>query len=93
MKDAIANMYAHIILFFQRAARWYNKSSAARALSSILKPFELEYQDTVEQIKLCSETINNIAHGASRAEIRDMHVTVQLMHGNLQGLQKKLLQM
>jgi hypothetical protein len=93
MKDAIANLYANIILFFQRAARWYNKSSAARALSSILKPFELEYQDTVEQIKLCSETINNIAHGASRAEIRDMHITVQLIHGNLQGLQNKLLQM
>jgi hypothetical protein len=93
MKNAIANMYAHIILFFQKAAQWYNKSSAARTLSSILKPFELEYQDTVEQIKLCSETINNIAHGASRAEIRDMHITVQLIHGNLQGLQKKLLQM
>jgi hypothetical protein len=90
MKDAIANLYAHIIRFSQRAATWYNKSSAGRALSSILKPFELDYQDTVDQIKLCSETINNIAHGASRAEIRDMHITVQLIHGNLQGMQKKL---
>ncbi|KAH8747124.1 hypothetical protein BGZ57DRAFT_917011 [Hyaloscypha finlandica] len=90
MKDGIANLYVQIIHFFQRAARWYNKSSAGRALSSILKPFELDYQDTVDQIKLCSETINNIAHGASRAEIRDMHITVQLIHGNLQGMQQKL---
>ncbi|KAH7370953.1 hypothetical protein BKA65DRAFT_446146 [Rhexocercosporidium sp. MPI-PUGE-AT-0058] len=93
MKGAIATLYAHVIHFFQRAARWYNKSSAGRAWSSILKPFELDYQDTVDQIKLCSETINNIAHGASRAEIRDMHITVQLIHGNLQGMQKKLHQM
>jgi hypothetical protein len=90
MKDAIANLYAYIIRFSQRAVIWYNKSSAGRALSSILKPFELDYQDTVDQIKLCSETINNIAHGTSRAEIRDMYIMVQLIHGNLQGMQKKL---
>lgn len=83
-------MYAHIIHFFQRAARWYNKSSAGRALSSILKPFELEYQDTVDQIKHCSETINNIAQGASRAEIRDVNITVQLIHGKMKGIEKKL---
>ncbi|KAM3070521.1 hypothetical protein ACMFMG_010342 [Clarireedia jacksonii] len=93
MKDAIASLYTHIILFFQRAARWYNKSSAGRALSSILKPFELNYQDSVDQIKLCSETISNIAHGASQAEIRDIHITVQHVHGNLQGMQQKLLDM
>lgn len=92
MKDAIANLYAHIIHFFQRAAGWYSKSSAGRALSSILKPFVLDYQDTVDQIKLCSETINNIAHGASRAEIRDMHITVQLIHRNQQGMRQELQQ-
>jgi len=90
MKDAVANMYGNIIHFFQGAARWYKKSSAGRALSSILKPFELEYQDTVDQIKCCSETINNLAQGASRAEIRDVNIIVQLIHGKMQGIEKKL---
>jgi hypothetical protein len=90
MKETIARLYVHILLFFQQAVQWYTKSSAARALSSILKPFELGYQDTVDQIKLCAEAISNIAHGASQAELRDTHITVQLIHGNLQGMQKKL---
>ena len=90
MKDAVASLYAHIIHFFQKAARWYHKSSAGRALSSILKPWELDYQDTVDQVKLCSEVINNLAHGASRAEIRDMHIKIQLIHGNLQEMQQTL---
>ncbi|KAE9368087.1 hypothetical protein N431DRAFT_417137 [Stipitochalara longipes BDJ] len=90
MKDAVASMYGHIIRFFQRATRWYNKSSARRALSSILKPFELEYQNTVDQIKLCSDTINNLAQGASRAEIRDVNIIVQLIHGKMQGIEKNL---
>jgi hypothetical protein len=93
MEEVVANLYAHIILFFQRAVKWYSKSSAGRALASILKLFELEYQDTVDQIKICSETVNNIAHGAARAETRDMHITVQMIYGNLQGMQRKLHEM
>jgi hypothetical protein len=90
MKDAIANLYTHIIQFFQQAAGWYNKSSAGRALSSIFKPFELNYQDAVDQIRLCSETINNIADGASRAELRDMHIEFKLIHRNQQGIRQDL---
>jgi len=79
-------------------------SSAGRAISSIFKPFELDYKDTVEEIKLCSQTVNNIASAASRAELRDLHDIIkgqfkqdckrdeklQHMQMQLKGLQEKI---
>lgn len=90
MKEAISGLYAHIILFFQQAVKWYNMGPASRALQSILKPFDLEYKDTVEQIKICSETVEDIANAAARAEIRDMNITVQLLDKKLQERDRKL---
>src|ERR1700712_2813302 len=45
MKEAICSLYAHILLFFQKAVKWYNLGPAGRALSSLFKPFELHYED------------------------------------------------
>lgn len=81
------------MLFFQQAIRWYNRSSAGRAFSSIFKPYELEYEDTIEQIRLCAEAINDMASAASRAEVRDMHITIQLMRREMQRRDQKLTEM
>ena len=93
MREAIARLYAHILLFFQQAVRWYTMGPAGRAFSSIFKPFDLDYKDTVEQIKLCSQTVNNIANASSRAEIRDIHITIQMQNRQLQERDKKLHEM
>lgn len=93
MKEAISRLYAHIILFFQQAVKWYSMSSAGRAISSIFKPFELDYKDTVEEIKLCSQTVNNIASAASRAELRDLHDIIKEQYTQDKERDKKLQQM
>ena len=93
MREAIARLYAHILLFFQQAVRWYTMGPAGRAFSSIFKPFDLDYKDTVEQIKLCSQTVNDIASASSRAEIRDIHITIQMQNRQLQERDKKLHEM
>jgi hypothetical protein len=93
MKNAISRLYAHIILFLQQAIKWYSMSSAQRAVSSIFKPFELHYQDTVDEIKLCAQTVNDIAGMASRAELRDIHINIQRHHQQLQERDDKLLEM
>lgn len=90
MRDAVAELYAHIMLFLQKAMRWYNRSPAGRAISSFLKPYELEYQDTVEQIKLCAETVHDLASAASRAEIRDINITINLLRREMQQRQETL---
>ncbi|CZR64931.1 uncharacterized protein PAC_14831 [Phialocephala subalpina] len=47
----------------------------------------------VLMVKLCSDTINAIASGAGRAEIRDIHITTQLVRTDIQGLYQKLHEM
>lgn len=47
----------------------------------------------MEQIKLCAEAINDIANAASRAEVRDMHITIQLMRREMQKRDQKLTEM
>ena len=89
----IAQLYAHILLFFQQAMRWYNRSPAGRAFSAIFKPYELHYQDAAEQIKTCAQAVNDLASAASRTEIRDINITIQLMRRDSHRREEKLLQM
>jgi hypothetical protein len=93
MKDAVGRLYAHILLFFQSALKWYNAHPFERAVRSIIKPYDLEYKETVEQIELCAQNVNDIASAANRAEMRDMHLTIQEMQREMQSLDQKLLEM
>jgi hypothetical protein len=78
MKNAVAQLYAHIILFFQRAVRWYNRSRIGRAVEAIINPVELEYEDSVRQIQACADTVNDIATLSSRVELRDVQTLLKL---------------
>ena len=62
-------------------------SRVGRTFSAIVNPPELEYQDTVQQIKFWSESVDSMASAAGRAELRDIHVTVQLQHRKLVEMQ------
>jgi hypothetical protein len=89
MKEAISHLYAHIILFFQQAVKWYNRSSIGRAFSAVVKPPELEYQETTQQIRFWAESVSDIASAAGRAELRDVHITLQLQHRKLLQMQEQ----
>jgi hypothetical protein len=43
-------------------------------------PFELEYQDLVDQIKVSSQAVEDLASAGARVEIRDIRVTQDLYH-------------
>ena len=73
--------------------RWYNRSPAGRAFSAIFEPYELHYQDTAEQIKTCAQAVNDLANAASRTEIRDINITIQLMQRDSHRREEKLLEM
>jgi hypothetical protein len=87
MKEAISHLYAHIILFFQQAVKWYKMSRLGRTLSVIVNPPELEYQETVQQIRFWAESVDDIASAAGRAELRDIHITLQVQHQKLLEMQ------
>ncbi|CAO2651418.1 Nn.00g039880.m01.CDS01 [Neocucurbitaria sp. VM-36] len=90
MQDAISQLYARIILFFQEALKWYNRGPAGRAFASIFKPFELHYEETVKSIQACTQKIEDIASAASRAELRDINLLTTLLHNKSQLRDRRL---
>ncbi|ETS76760.1 hypothetical protein PFICI_12147 [Pestalotiopsis fici W106-1] len=81
LREAISLLYAQIIKFLQDASKWYLRSPAGRALSSICSPFEVRLKETLEKINECSRHVDQIASAAARAELRDVHIKIdQLMN-------------
>jgi hypothetical protein len=54
-------------------------------------PFELKYQELVEQIQLCSKAVDDLANAGARVEIRDVRTLTELQHAQIRGLDVKLL--
>jgi hypothetical protein len=77
VKEAVAQLYAHIIKFIQFAVRWYKKGKIAHSIAAILQPFQISCKDIVEGIAECSRRVDSLASSASKAELRDLHITVQ----------------
>lgn len=82
-----------MLLFFQGALRWYSRSPAGRTFSTIFKPYELTYQDTVEKIRVCAQAVSDIANAVSRTEVKDMNITIQLMRRDSGRREEKLREM
>lgn len=93
MKEAVSRVYAHIMLFLKKAAKWYSMGPARRALSVLTKPYSIGYRDTVHQVRLCTESVNLVASAAARAELRDQTITLQEQMVKLQERDKDLQEM
>ncbi|KAF8859307.1 hypothetical protein BDZ45DRAFT_801813 [Acephala macrosclerotiorum] len=76
MKQIASQLYAYIIKFFQQAVVWYKKRTISKVLSSLSRPYELYYQETVAKIEYYAKAVDNMSNSASRAELRDMHLKI-----------------
>jgi len=84
MRDAVAQLYAQIIKFIQKAVTWYKMGALAHAWGSIVKPWALNFQDNVEDIKVLSQRVDELANTAEKAELRDVHREISEMRGEMQ---------
>lgn len=50
----------------------------------------MKYKDTVEEIRMCSGTVDEIANAAGKAEIRDIRIYAQLQHQSLDAHNQRL---
>jgi hypothetical protein len=91
MKDALSRLYAYVIRFLHLCVRWYSRSSLGRFFSGLKHPFKLDYQDLVEQIKVCSAAIEDLANAGARVEIRDISTIQAIHHSQFMDLYSKLL--
>jgi hypothetical protein len=75
-----------MLKFFQQAFLWYKKGTISRALSSLSKPYQLHYKDTVLKIEYYTKAADYMSTSASRAELRDMHLKLNDLAGKFSEL-------
>ncbi|OQV09703.1 hypothetical protein CLAIMM_13795 [Cladophialophora immunda] len=90
MNEAISRLYAHIMLFLKQVAKWYSMSPARRAISTLAKPYKINYKYTIEQIQQCSHMVDLAASAAARAELRDQNIALREQVHELQERDKDL---
>ena len=87
MKQAVAELYAHIIEFLIRAQKWYHESKALHIFHSFIRPVELRCSDLIDEIKDCTLAIDGLTSAGAHAEQRDMHLELKEVSKNQKSLE------
>ena len=90
MKEAISRLYAYILLFLQKAVKWYTMGSARRAVSSVLNPYSSSFQETIKEISRCTASVDDIASTSGRAEIRGLTLFLEESEKKLHAMQLRM---
>ena len=77
MSQAIGDLCACILEFFIRAHTWYKFTASRKAISSIIRPAELKYDNLLDAVHTSSRYIDQLAEMSSRAELRDMSLQLE----------------
>ncbi|CAH0051788.1 unnamed protein product [Clonostachys solani] len=77
MRDAVVNLYVHLINFLIRARAWYEEGTARHIINAFARPVELRYHDLIQEIESCTREIDILSTAGARAEQRDMHLEIQ----------------
>ncbi|KIX92611.1 uncharacterized protein Z520_11640 [Fonsecaea multimorphosa CBS 102226] len=93
MIEAVAQLYAHVLLFLQRAVTWYTSNRTRRILKTVLRPSRLPIQEIVADMELCAENVKMIANTAGRAEIRGQSFALEQQTMRQRQIQQHLLRM
>lgn len=68
--------YALLLLFYQRALRWYSAGRFMHAVKSLSKPYRLEFADIVEQMNERARSIERLGAAMAHNELRTMYQLV-----------------
>lgn len=89
----VENLYSCILEFLLLAHGWCTESKLKHFYHSLTRPPELRYNDVLERIRDCSDSLTGLAALGSQVEIRVMHVTQQsklnTIISNLEGVEKR----
>jgi hypothetical protein len=94
IKQAISQLYAHVLKFMIRAMKWYAEGKVKHFIVAVFLPASLRFKDLLDNIESCAQTVDQLAVGASQAEQRSMHVLLQeirrTMTGNILGAEIRI---
>src|SRR3569833_1788440 len=71
MRTAVAELYAYILRYLVRARDWYEEGRIKHFIHSITRPWELRYDDIVENIARRTQVVKDLAVSGQQAEFRD----------------------
>jgi hypothetical protein len=77
IQQAVSELYAQVLKFMLRAMKWYTEGRLKHFITAVFRPAALRFKDLLEGIESCSQTVDQLAVGASQAEQRNMHVLLQ----------------
>jgi transcription termination factor NusB len=85
IKHTVSTLYAHLLKFLIRATKWYSEGKFKHFITAVFRPAPLRFKDLLEEIRTCSETVDQLAMSAGQAEQRNMHVLLQDMYREMMG--------
>ena len=85
MSRAVRDLCAYILEFFIRAHRWYTWTTSRKAISSIIRPAELKYDDLLDEIQKLSQDIDPIREISWQARMRDSSLRLETISKQLQA--------
>lgn len=90
MHEAVSLLYAKIMEFVVKAIKWCKKGKARHAIAAIAHPFELKFKNIIDEVTRRSRVVDELANAASKAEIRDLHLTVHQMQRSMADLTQRM---
>ena len=79
MEEVVAQLYAHIVNFFIRAKDWYEECRLRLAITALVRPAKLRYDDIIQDIEVCTREIDLLSTAGAQAEQRDIHLELQAL--------------
>lgn len=83
----LARLYGHVLLFLQKAVKWYTGGPLRRMFKSVSDPYEIGYKNTVDEIKLCTASLDSVADSAAKVELRRVTISLQDLDSRLSHFQ------
>ncbi|KAK6542374.1 hypothetical protein TWF694_006331 [Orbilia ellipsospora] len=90
MQEAVARLYAIIMKFIVRGLRWYRQSKVMHALSSITRPWALEFDQDVREVQQYARSVEELAQSASRAELREARFQIHQTRSDLEAARNEI---
>lgn len=93
MTKTVEKLYSHIIQFLVRSHSWYREGKLKHILHSVTRPFELVYQDLLNQIEGCSREIEQLAVSGAQFELREVHSSLKIMAARMERTESTMIEM
>jgi hypothetical protein len=90
METAVAKLYLYIIVFLQKAIKWYTMGRARRCINAVFEPYDIGYKSTVQKIEKCIASLKDTANEAAHAELRGVSQSQKYLQDTLESMNEEL---